>query len=148
MMAGENPGSPSWFAIGSGDWGDPQDPPDETADTTVLANELARKQISRHAYLLLDDTNGTITYKGHKYVESELPTPIVAFFVEFAETEAQGFQIMEEAVFGGAIVTNTTPYALAADVVAPGALVWVRNRAVYTKGPNDSLTCISVFEEK
>ena len=148
MMAGENPGSPSWFAIGSGNWGDPQAPPAESVGATGLSNELARKQISRHAYLVLDEPSGPITYKGAHYSESGVPTKIVAFFAEFAESEAQGFQIMEEAVFGGAVVANTTPYALVADVVVPGTLVWRRNRAVYTKGATDALYCVAVFEEK
>src|SRR5262245_19371584 len=146
---GERPlGGLSWMAIGTGDgWPDPENPPPESATQTALASEVARKQVDRYAYLERDDLNGTISFQGRKYKEVPGPTQIVAFYATFTESEAVGTAIMEEALFGGNVVTTATPYARIDQVVDPGVCFWVKNRGLFVKGSQDTFQVIAIMEE-
>lgn len=138
----------SWVAIGDGSWVDKSNPPSVSVAATGLTHEIARKRIQRAAWLQLDNAIGTIWYAGNLYKEVVGPTPIVAMFAEFSAEEANNVQICEEGVFGGVVTTITAPYALAAEVIAPGTLYWVRNRPLYTKQAGDVFTAVVVFEER
>ncbi len=136
-----------WYALGSGNWADLQSPPAEDPAQTGLRSELCRKLIARSAYLQQDDATGTITYKNRKYKEVTGPTAIVAYFASFLEDEANGFPIVEEAVFGGVVTTLASPFALADQVTVPGVCYWVRNRPIYSKGSADQYQVVPIFEE-
>lgn len=136
-----------WMGVGDATWGDKFIPPVETAGLTALGAEIGRKQIDRSAFLQEDAATGTILFQGKKYKEVAGPTPIVAFFAELTEAEAVGAQICQVGLFGGLVTTTASPYATAAQVVVPGTLYWVRNRAVYVKEANATYSLIAIFQE-
>jgi hypothetical protein len=135
-----------WYAIGTGSWTDKNAPPVESATQTGLTVEYARRRISRSAYLTMDNITGTIPYGGNLYVETPTPTPLVAFYTTFIEGEATDVGICEEGIFGDAVTTLADPYALVGQVTSPGKLIWVRNRAIYTKQAQDTFSPVAIFE--
>ena len=148
LLAGQDVGALSWCAIGSGNWGDIENPPLETTEATGLANEYGRKRIQRFAYLEQDDDDGVISWNGHFYAEVLDPTPITAFFTTFQEAEAVGANIAELGIFGGNVITASSPFALAANVVAPGVLYWIQHRPLFIKTVRDTYEVIAIFEER
>ena len=44
------------------------------------------------------------------------------------------------------MTTLADPYALVAQVTNPGVLIWVRNRAIYTKQAQDTFSPVAIFE--
>lgn len=140
--------SVTWCALGIGNWADKENPPLETVGATELASEYGRKRIARVAYLELDDDLGTITWNDHLYKEVAGPTPITAFFTTFTEAEAIGVSITEIGLFGGNVITTTSPFALVANVVQKGTLYWVQHRPVFAKTGRDTYEHIGIFEER
>jgi hypothetical protein len=133
-----------WIAIGLGDWPDKTVPPTEDNSITTLADETARKQIARFAFLELDNENGTILFNGNLYKEVAGPTNIILAETDFLESEANGANICEEGLFLDDAVVSAFPFAVGGEVSSPGTLVWVRNRALYIKGNTDTFT-VSAF---
>jgi hypothetical protein len=136
-----------WYAVGAGIWSDKDNPPNEDLAATGLTNEIARRQITRSAFLQAD-VLGTLSYNGLLYKEVAGPTAIVAYFADFTELEIPGAVICEEGIFGGQVDTTSTPFVLAAGVLAPGVLYWVRNRRQATKEARDTIGVVAIFEEK
>lgn len=147
LLAGLVTGPLSWCGIGNGDWADKDNPPLESDGQTGLLGEIARKQVTRIRYLVAN-TAGTITFNGVKYNETTTPGDIIAFITVFENEEIIGATITEQALFGGTIVTNTTPLALVADVVTPGTLYWVQNRPQFQKTNRDQYTVIGIFRQE
>lgn len=146
LLAGEALPGLMWFGFGNGSWVDKANPDVEVQSATGLTSEYGRKIRTRYAYLQLDNTLGTITFKGNKYKEVAGPTPIVIFYGELTEAEAAGLSICEEGLFGGVINTTASPFALAAQVQTPGILYWVRNRPEIIKTSEDTYSVHAIFD--
>lgn len=138
----------SWIAIGSGSWIDKTNPPPVSASATMLTNEVARRAISRTAYLERDDVSGVHWWQGHKYKEVAGPTKIIACFAEFGPDDLVDVPICEEGVFAGDVDTLTSPLALPGEVITPGTLWWVRNRPAHQKIRGEVFVAKAIFEEK